>query len=241
MGGLEKVLRVAIVDDQKSDSDVLRDGLLRYGKENGESFDVTVFSNGVNFLDAADFSYDLIFLDIRMPFLNGIDTARRIRKLNDVSCLVFVTNMTGYALSGYEVDASDYILKPIDYPVFAYKMKRLVQIAGRKKRRSIAVKVSGGISMVEISDILYVEMVKHKVVYHLLSSTLESWDTLSNVYGVLKDYGFAYCNSGYIVNLRMVKDIIGNTVSLYGDITLPISRNRKEKFVEEFTLSIGRD
>lgn len=234
------MLKIAVVEDQKSDADFLKECINKYAAEKELKAEISEFSNGMEFLESENIAYDIIFMDVKMPLLNGIKTAKKLREINNFSCLVFITSMANYALYGYEVDAADYILKPVNYEVFSYKMKKLLNIVSKRKNDSITVKIKGGILKIVISDVRYLELVDHRVVYHTVNGDVESWDTLANAFKMLEKNGFAYCNSGYIVNLAHVTSIMNSTVVLDEKINLPISRNKKAQFMEKFTLATGR-
>lgn len=231
--------RIAIVEDSKSDADLLKECVNKYAEANNLQVNMTEFASGLQFLESDDLSYDIIFMDVKMPLLNGIKTAKRLREVNNSSCLVFVTSMANYAIYGYEVDATDYILKPITYEVFSYKMKKVLAVAAKRQNMGVSVKVKGGVIMQPVNDILYLELIDHRVVYHTLGGDVESWDTLANAFKALEEYGFAYCNSGYIVNLKHVVSVINNSVGLSGGVTLPISRSKKATFMQKLTLTMG--
>ncbi len=107
------VFRLAIVEDEKQDSDLLQSHIHHFFTENcpDDSFQVTVFDNAGVFIEQYRPDYDLIFLDIQMPGLNGMEAATALRKKDSSVLLVFVTNMAQYAVRGYDVNAAGFILK----------------------------------------------------------------------------------------------------------------------------------
>ena len=107
------LLRIAIVEDEKKAQDTLRGYLERFGKENDITFLIDVYGTPVMLLDQYKAEYNIIFLDIQMPDINGMDAARRIRAIDSSVVLIFVTSLTQYAIEGYEVEALDYIVKPV--------------------------------------------------------------------------------------------------------------------------------
>ncbi|MBQ1490419.1 MAG: response regulator, partial [Blautia sp.] len=105
-------IRIAIVEDEEAPRLALLTCLERFGKEKGLALSLSTFSDALSLLDHYEPIYDLIFMDIQLPYLNGMDAARRLRAMDQSVLLVFVTNLTQYAIAGYEVAALDYILKP---------------------------------------------------------------------------------------------------------------------------------
>ena len=99
----------------------------------------------MDFLEAYRPDFDLVFLDIELPLLNGIETARRLRELDSVVALVFITNMEQYAVNGYEVDALDFVVKPINYYRFSSMMRKALRIIARKEEKALPYPKANGI------------------------------------------------------------------------------------------------
>ena len=127
------MIRVAVVDDEKVCTDTLTEYLKRYEKQTGEKIAVSAFNQSIDFVSDYRPEYDVIFLDIEMPLLNGLQSAKKIRAMDDVVCIVFVTNMAQYAIKGYEVQAFDFVVKPIKYDAFRLKMKKIVDLVKEKE------------------------------------------------------------------------------------------------------------
>ena len=106
------VVEIAIVEDQRQEADILKKLLSDYAATHDREFAVEWFDEPKKFLDAFDGKFDLVFLDIQMPDINGMDVARKIRERDTDVIIVFVTNMIQYAVEGYSVQASDFIVKP---------------------------------------------------------------------------------------------------------------------------------
>ncbi len=103
-------MRIAIVEDEESATQELRVLFARYGKENNMEFSLDTFPDALKFLASYRADYDLVMLDIEMPFMNGMEGAEKLRKLDPYVPIVFVTNMRRYAVAGYKVNAIDFIM-----------------------------------------------------------------------------------------------------------------------------------
>ena len=232
-------MKVAIIDDLTTELDMLAGYLICFAKEEAKEFDISTYESGDIFLEEFSSQFDLILMDIDMPGLNGIDTARAIRKVDEKVVLMFVTAMPQYALTGYEVDAIDYIIKPVAYPDFAIKLKKALRYVKQVKAdEPVVLPTKEGLVTLNISEIYYVESALHYCIYHTKDKEYRVRENISAVEQRLSPFGFARCNAGYLVSLKHVKAIIKDDV-IVGDYTLKISRSKKASFTEKFTKTLG--
>lgn len=103
----------------------------QYEKENGEAFDITIYSDGDQIVNKYRSQYDIILMDVEMKFMDGMSAAEEIRKVDTEVVIIFITNMAQYAIRGYAVDALDYVLKPVSYFAFSQRLSRAI---GRMKK-----------------------------------------------------------------------------------------------------------
>lgn len=225
------MLKVAVVDDEEDVALNTAEFIRRYGEENGREFEIKIYHDGMDIVSLSELP-DIIFLDIEMKNLDGMRAAKEIRKRDENCVILFVTRMAQYAVEGYEVNALDFIVKPFTRQSFFYKFGRAVKAADKNAQRTILVSSNGGKYKLLVSDILYVEVVNHKVQYHLVGGTIEVWDSLKSVCEKLGPCGFALCNACYLVNLRKVRSYEGGFVVVGGE-KLKMSRQKKESFLNE--------
>ena len=223
------MIRIAVVEDNASDAQTICEYCNRYAEENGKEFSVNVFNNGFNFVSLGQFDFDIILLDVKMPYMNGLETAKKIRESNEHVVIVFITSMQQYAIYGYSVDATDFIVKPVKYQVFRLKFDRILSVAERMRGRIVAIKTGKDVKYLNVGDIFYIESQKHKLIYHTVTGNHETWGTMKETEALFSSYGFALCNSGLLVNMRYVEQISGDNVVLKG-FSLPISRPKKKSF-----------
>jgi len=178
---------------------------------------------------------DLIFLDIQMPGLSGLEFSR---SLKDGPRVIFTTAFEQYAFEGFKVDAIDYLLKPISYPEFlgaVNKAKRWFEhfekAAGNEARTSIFVKSDYKLIQIEFNNILYIEGLKDYVKFCLENSEKHvlSLMSMKSLEDNLPDSKFMRVHRSFIVNLDKIKTIERNRI-VFGKEYIPISENYKEKF-----------
>ena len=149
------MVNIAIVEDDKSQAEQLESTLSRYSNEFRDPLKTTVFYNAMAFLNKYSGEYDIVFMDILMPMLNGMDASRLLREKDEKVMVIFVTNMQQYAIQGYEVGAFDFILKPVRYPEFKLKFTRAMsKLMPQKKVASILIKSESGIVRLTPDQIL---------------------------------------------------------------------------------------
>ena len=181
----------------------------------------------------------LFQMDIDMPGRNGIEASRALRERNQSIVLLFVTNLAQYAIAGYEVDALDYILKPINYFSFKLKIQKALETVRRVQGTLLTIASDHGQQLVRDSEIFYIEVQGHNLIYHTLHGDLTATGTLKQIEAQLKPSGFYRCNYCYLVNLRHVGFLDGSEVTV-GQYKLQISRNRRKEFLQQLTQFYGR-
>ena len=176
------MIRVAIVDDDGADRKKIRDCLDFVARKENQIFEVSEFCNAESFFMKFDCNYEIVFFDIDMPCCDGMTAAKRLRRIDKVVTLVFITNLAQYAVAGYEVDALDYILKPVDKYSFSLKMKRVLSRTVKNAEDSIMVPTDDkDMIPLKISTIRYVEVRGHYVVFHTADGEYSQYSTLKSV------------------------------------------------------------
>lgn len=232
------MIKIAIVEDEAAVRDQLTDYVRRYTRQYGTEFEVTCFTDGDEILENYRPAFDIIFLDVEMKRLNGMETAQRIRELDDDVLLIFITNMAQYAIKGYSVGALDYVLKPVPYFAFSQQLQKAVNQLARRARHYLAVPVDGGMRRLDTATIYYMESDGHKVCFYTEDGDFIAPGALKAFEEKLANRPFARCNSGYLVNLAQVRGVQQSEVQV-GPHTLQISRPRRKAFLAALADYIG--
>ncbi|MCI8476382.1 MAG: response regulator transcription factor [Clostridia bacterium] len=223
---------IAILEDEDGAAELLISYIEKYSAVTGQKFEIMRFKSAVEFLADYKSVYAVIFSDIQMPEMNGMDAAVELRKRDKTVSIIFITNLVQYAQRGYEVDAVSFLVKPVSYFDFSMKFKKALDIYVMNEERSITVNLPGGLCRISTDKLMYVEIINHRLYYHLIDGVIEMTGVLSAVEKELSGYGFLRCNKCYLVNPKFVVNVKGANV-VVGNRTLQISRPRRAEFLAE--------
>lgn len=226
-------MRIAIVEDNPENAQLLQNYLTRFGQEANIEITSRIYADGMDFMTPYLHNWDLILLDIEMPLMDGLTVARRIRNVDNDVLIMFITHMAQYAIAGYEVNALDYVLKPVNYIALNMKLKRAQNLIEARQTRYIVVQNGETCRKVSLNTIRYVEVFNHTLYFHTTDNDISSTGskTIKLLEEELTPYGFFRCHQGYLVNLHYVSSFTKTQVSL-GTEELPISRNRRKVFLQ---------
>lgn len=233
------MLRIAIVEDDVQYAKKLSGYIERYEREKGERFSVRHFSDGADIAENYKAEFDIILMDVEMRFMDGMSAAKMIRNTDPYVAIIFITNMPQYAMKGYEVEALDYVLKPINYFAFSTRLSRAVEKQTGQKQIWYTLTVKGGVRRILLSDICCVEVQDHELIYYTDKDRMTARGTLTDVEEQIKmlesDNGirnsFFRCNKGCLVNLEHVLAVEGSDVVLPAG-RFPVSRARKKSLLD---------
>ena len=229
---------IAIVEDEAEFRDQLTEYLNQYKEEHSLEFKISVFTDGAEILENYQPVYDMVLLDIEMPKVNGMDAAKQIRTQDENVVLMFITNMAGYAIHGYEVGALDFVMKPLTYYTFSIKLTRALKRAKQKEQKSILLPLADGVKKLELNELFFIEGQSRMLYYHTAEGDYVVKGTMQGAESSLEQYPFAKCNHWYLVNLMHVKEVRKNTV-VVGPFELEISRRNKTAFLKALTEYMG--
>ncbi len=232
------MFKIAVVEDDPVQTEIFSDYFHRILEDGSVPFSTHFFSDGEEIVEKMPSDFDIIFLDIKMKRMDGMTAARKIREFDKDVILIFITNMSQYAIKGYSVGAFNFLLKPVGYFAFSEELRRSFERLEHKKSVYITIRIPTGLLRLDAADLLYVEVIKHKVIYHAENSVYEEYTAMREIETRLAGCSFARCNNCYLINLARVKGIVDN-FCLVGKERLQISRSRKKTFMDALTAYLG--
>lgn len=224
-----------IVDDEP----VARKGLVEYVNE--VSF-LNLIAHCENALKASEYLntnvVDLIFLDIHMPKISGVDF---LKSLKHPPLVIFTTAYSEYALEGYALDVVDYLVKPITFERFLKAAQKAFDVLTLKRNASASkdsdtdhffVKCESKFEKVFFQDVRYIEAMQNYVVIHTGTRKLITYLTMSSLEQQLPSHLFLKVHKSYIISISQIKALDGNEI-LIGDARIPMSRGLKDEVVNQ--------
>lgn len=227
------IIKFAICDDEPLVVQELGDCLSSYMEEKQiTSYAVSSFSSGRSLLEHGGF--DVIFLDIQMERPNGMETARLLRRRGERGLLIFVTALREYVFDAFEVEAYDYLVKPLDGAHFRRTMDRALKLLEQRAAKVLVIRRGTGCEAVPLSDIVYCEVLGRKVHIHKRDGTvIDYYDRLEDLERRV-DRRFFKCHRSYLVNLDYVRGCQSGQVTLPQSGTVPVSRLRERELTQAF-------
>ena len=183
--------------------------------------------------------YDIIFLDIEMPGMDGITLARKLRALSDEVCIVFLTGHVEYAIQGYEVNALRYLTKPADES----KVREVVDyvLSKQANAKQLWLKTSDGDVKLRLSDVLFIESQNQNIAVNTAKDTYVVRGNISDYEERLAPEGFFRIHRGYLISLDKVIRITGKEVIMENGTPRPVSRTRESKLRDVMFSFVSRE
>ena len=231
--------KVALVEDNLEDRKRFEKVFSDFCAESQSPLELTVFENGQDFLNNYQKQYDLLFMDIELPDSNGIDICKKVREVDERVVIVFLTNMGQYAIKGYEVNAIDFLLKPLDAGIFLLKMKKILAAVKSNQASDVKLIFNGGKRVIRSGDIIYAEVAQHDITFHTVQGEFVERYAMRDLERLLSKTHFSRPNYCYLVNLEYVLSIHKFDLSLRTGEVLQISRNRRKEFTDDFSRYLG--
>lgn len=230
-------MNIAICEDRHADSAALCKYIEEYFFRMSYKGNVQVFESGEDFLNEfSSGAFDIIFLDINLPGLTGMETAYKIRE-TDLNChIIFVSVSMDYLMDGFLVGASSYVIKPFEQDKMDNAMYRCREILVRNAR-TIDVPLGRKETVpLKLPNIYYIEVYQKSTHFHTADWEFTSYLSLDEVESILGGGPFLRCHRSYIVNMNHVAEIGEQDFHMTNGVMVPIRKNGKK----EIRLALAR-
>ena len=227
------MVNIVICENDKNDQEFVRSKVVDILDDLNIEYEIKIYNSGENLIEEYKRNADIILMDIQMDGIDGMETAREIRKVDDKVEIIFITSFVEYALEGYEVKAYRYLLKPVkDEDLKTSLINCLNDINLLKK--SIVIKEGDTRVKLSLKDIMYIEVQKNDITVHTLNGIYETKGTMSNFESEINSDTFIRCHKSYLVNLEYIKSIKRYTAILENDEEIPLGRNKYKEVKDKF-------
>ena len=230
------MIKAAVCDDSELDRTMLEDIVSRLMSDRGLTYDIVTYVSGKELVSGyKNHPYDIIFLDILMEDIDGIETGRLIREMDDKVEIVYCTSSRDFAIAAYDVHAMGYLLKPyetekigavIDYYVQKHPQKNHNYIEVKSRRKSLIIPYKDIIHMESDNKVVYIYTTTHGAV-----KVYNKLDTFENE---LSDERFLRCHQSYLVNMQYVAGIVDSDFIMLDDQMIPIRKSGRKLIVKKY-------
>lgn len=227
-------MKIALCDDIEHYNKCLHGLLQAYFSNKNENSNMDIYTSGIDLLNAyKNGQYDLVFLDIDMPGIDGFQTAEQIRKIDRYVHIVFVTNESGQVFNSFHYNAKGYICKPVDMQDLIKLMDRILEEYHHRDAHDFyTAKIkSGGVMSIYLPDVLYFESSKNYVMAKTGKDTYTIIQSLEKLLGSIAEKGFVRISKHYVVNKAYVFQKFNKEIVLSTGDKLQIGRVYKDKLL----------
>jgi DNA-binding LytR/AlgR family response regulator len=224
-------MNIAIVDDEK----IIREQIKSLIEKQKPDCCLDSYGTGEELLKEGK-SFDVLFLDIQMDGMNGIDTAKVLRERGEDTVLVFITAVKEYVFEAFDVSAFHYLLKPIEEKKFEEVFDRAVKEAGTRKAQEqdvFFIKTRNRNITLDRKTILYVENQGKKVEIHTTAEIIEIYASMKELELQLGE-SFCRCHRGYLVNMAYIAEYENDSIRLSNGEKIFMAKERYHEFVKEY-------
>lgn len=221
---------IAICDDNEMCRRMNLELIGKYKTPPGKQITVTVFSSGMELIKC-NINFDVVFLDIDMPTISGMEVANILREKGYEGYIVFATFHTAPVYEAFKHNAFRYLVKPVDQTEMFEALDSIFKEIEEKKEQYLIARVdSKNIVRIDVNEIRYIETLNRKTIFHLNKHEVETVMKMKELEVILKEYTFFKTHKCYMLNLKYVQSFDKTSVTLADKTFVPISRLRLSSF-----------
>ena len=235
------LIEIGICEDDVSEREYIKDLVYQYSIDKNIVCKIDSFSTGQELLKENKL-YDILFLDVNMPEMDGIELGKKIREKNKVAKIIYITAYANYSFSAFHVHAFEYLIKPVAKEFFYEKFTEIINyIEIEEKKVKLYFKKDKSFLTLKADEIFYFEAVpSHRVRIVTNSNVFDIRGTIDQTYCQVENYEFYKCHKSYIVNLLHIIKVEGYTIYLDNQMSLPLAERSAKTFKTEFNLFLQK-
>ena len=230
------MLKIALCEDDQLQRELVKNYIDR--SLLNRNYEIFEFKSGEELIANYPQKLDILFLDIQMEEVNGMDAAKKIRTFDNNVEIIFITGIWDYVQEGYEVRAYRYIIKPIDFNSFKTQLNLCIKEIENQKRPSIVVTYKGEVNKIDIGSIVYIETDNRNTLIHTKEKSYRSNMGISKLEKYLEGSTFFRCHNSFLINLEYINKIGQDSVFL-GEYEIQVSRHKMKELKIQFTSFLG--
>lgn len=236
------IRKIGICDDNENNRMYLKSMVEKYCRNHGIKYEISLYEDGEKLVLAGD-KHDILFLDIEMNDLNGIEVGQIIRKTDFDTIIIIISGHDKYMKNAYHIHPFDYLLKPVIEKNLVKCLDDVERILRYKDPQNfISVKTNDGNIQLNVNDIVYITFKNRKTNIVTKQGIIYSSMNLKDLYSVLKSYDFIMCHKSYIVNMGYIYRLNQDEIILsYKDISISVSRLKYKEVKDKFMKYLSRD
>ncbi|WP_066890341.1 LytR/AlgR family response regulator transcription factor [Clostridium nigeriense] len=231
------MIRIAICDDQDVFREIIKEKICRVCRNENIKIEIDCYKSGddlIKTLKKDNFVYDILFLDILMNEIDGIETAKEIRKFDNRMQIIFCTSSSEYILQGYEVEAIGYFIKGEDDTKLREILKRAIEKTNRIYDEYILINLKNSIRTIYLKDIEFIEISNRTLSIHTTNEIIDFNGKMQEMLDMLKDKSFILTHRSYLVNISKIKDITPTSIIVKSGKEILLSRLRSKVVKEAY-------
>lgn len=232
------MLRIAICDDDEFDLNAVKQTLIDIQIKSNVEFSTSYFYCGEELCeDVKVNTYDIIILDIIMCGIDGIETAREIRRMGENSKIIFISSFDDRLRELFKVDTIAFIDKPVNIIDLSEAITRVYNEILDDENNQFSYESNNNTFYIPFKNILYIESISHHNCIKTVKETIKYYGNLKSAWGDCKDnIAFAIPHKSFIINFKYANVTKTNIRIIGEDITIPIGRVYKEEFLDRYTI-----
>lgn len=229
-------IHIGLCDDEEVFLNTMKDHMIKQLHSIDVNYELHVFDDGNKLLKSnEEIVFDLVFLDIEMPLLSGMEVAKKLRETNPYMHIIFVTNRDDLVFSSFQYRPLRYIRKQRVMEELPEAINHITQLI-KNENQYYTVSINNSSKQIKVADIIYIESIKHDIYIHTQTEDIRIKSNLAKMEKDLSIHGFIRVHSGYIVNYRFIYSVNKGDIVLSNQASIPLSRHRAESVKQKLQL-----